>query len=224
MDNFGQNLNLQKTSILKELSGGNAELGEAFAMVINEMVLQSGITNPRAESYEFVSKSWKTLAAKPDKTQEDLKKLDDLFKDEIHLHAQSYLLFIAKVTGNLTGKIDYYQYEKFMLKYRFGKYNVMNKPEYLSKVKPQIRNAFNKISAHGEAAGDNLIDKADMAAYIYALTTQTSRNAAGQFSGFEINGTITPESYAVNENLLFRDDDNMFSIKLRLGYKMLNTK
>ncbi len=222
MDNFGQNLNMQKTSILKELSGGNAELGEAFAMVINDMVVQSGITNPKAESYEFVSKSWKNLAAKPDKTPEDFQKLDDMFKEEIHAHAQSYLLFMAKVTGNLTGKLDYYQYEKFLLKYRFGRYDVMNKPEYLTKVKTQIKNAFKKISAHGEASGDNLIDKADMAAYIYALTTNTSRNAAGEFNGFEINGTITPESYAVNENLLFRDEDNMFSIKLRLGYKMLS--
>ena len=46
MQNFGQNT--QRTSILKELSGGNVELGEAFALIINDMVVQSGITNPKA--------------------------------------------------------------------------------------------------------------------------------------------------------------------------------
>jgi len=220
MNNFGQNL--QRTSILRELSGGNAELGEAFALVINDMVVQSGITNPKAESYEFVSKSWKTLAAKPDKTPDDIKKLDTVFKDEVRTHAESYLLFMARETGNLTGKLDYYQYEKFLLKYRFGRYDVMNKPEYLNKVKVQIKNAFKKISAHGEPTGDNLIDKQDMAAFIYALLTKTKRDANNQFQGFEINGIITPESYAVSENLLFREDDNMIDIKIRLGYKMMN--
>lgn len=221
MNNFGQNI--QRTSILNELSGGNAELGEAFAFVINEMVVQSGITNPKAEDFDVVSKSWRTLAAKPDKTSDDIKTLDTTFKNEIRSLATSYLLYIAKEVGNLTGKLDYMQYEKYLLKYRFGHYDVMNKPEYLAKVKLQIRNAFNKISAHGETSGgDNLIDKKDMAAFIYALATKTRRDENNNFKGFEINGIITPEHYAICENLLFRDDDNMFSIKLRVGYAMLD--
>ena len=97
----------------------------------------------------------------------------------------------------------------------------MNKPEYLTKVKKQIRNAFNKISAHGEASGDNLIDKKDMASYLYALATKTVRDENNNFKGFEIDGILTPELYAVSENLLFREDDNMIALKLRLGYRML---
>lgn len=104
MNNFGQNI--QRTSILKELSGGNAELGEAFALILNDMVVQSGITNPKAESFDVVSKSWRNLAAKENKTQEDYDKLDKTFKDEIRDLATSYLLFMAKETGNLTGKLD----------------------------------------------------------------------------------------------------------------------
>ena len=45
MQNFGG----ARTSILTELPNGNSELGEAFAYVINDMVVQSGITNPKAE-------------------------------------------------------------------------------------------------------------------------------------------------------------------------------
>ena len=55
MQNFGQNT--QRTSILKELSGGNVELGEAFALIIADMVMQTGITNPKAEPFDVVPDS-----------------------------------------------------------------------------------------------------------------------------------------------------------------------
>ena len=100
----------------------------------------------------------------------------------------------------------------------------MNKPEYLNIVKGQIRNAFNKLSAHGEPVGDNLIDKHDMAAFIYALSMRSRRDDKGNFKGFEINGFIKPEEYAVSENNLFDANDNLFSVKLRVAYSMLNDK
>ncbi len=222
MQNFGQNT--QRTSILKELSGANAELGEAFALIINDMVVQSGITNPQAEVFDVVPNSWRILADKPNKTPEEIKQLDESFKAEVYSLAESYLLFMARETRNLTGKLDYAQYEMYMLKYRFGHYDVMNKPEYLNKVKVQIRNAFNKISAHGESTGDGLIDKHDMAAFIYAISTKSRRDSNGNFAGFEINGLIKPENYAVDDNNLLSSDDNLFSVKLRIAYKVLNNK
>ncbi len=219
MQNFGQGL--QRTSILQELSGGNAELGEAFALIIDDMVVQSGITNPEAEPFDVTPDSWRTLASKPNKSPDEIKELDESLKAEIYSLAESYLLYIARETRNLTGKLEYQQYEAFLLKHRFGRYDVMNKPEYLNKVKVQIRNAFNKISAHGEPAGDNLIDKHDMAAYIYALATRSRRDENGKFLGFEINGYIKPEEYAVSENNLFEADDNLFSVKLRVAFTAL---
>lgn len=216
MQNFG------KSNILSELSNGNAELGEAFAMILNDMVVQSGITNPKAESFEFVPKSWRNLADKQDKTLEDIKKLDQDYKDAIFEIAESYLLFMARETKNTTGKIDYHQYESYLLKYRFGRYDIMNKPEYLNKVKEQIKNAFNKISSHGEDSGDNLIDKYDMASFLYALSTKSKRDDNGNFKGFVINGIITPEEYAVSENMLFDKEENLFTIKLKTAYKVLN--
>jgi hypothetical protein len=100
----------------------------------------------------------------------------------------------------------------------------MNKPEYLNKIKQQIKTAFNKIAAHGEPSGDNLIDKNDMAAFIYAIATKSKRDENNNFLGFEINGVVTPEEYAVNENNLFQPEDNLFSIKLRIAYKALNNQ
>jgi len=225
MQNFGQNTqkNMTRTSILTELSGGNAELGEAFALILHDMVMQSGITNPDAEAFDVVPDSWRKLAAKPNKTPEDIKQLDDTFKSEVCSLAESYLLFMARETRNLTGKIEYQQYETFLLKYRFGRYDVMNKPEYMNEVKKQIRIAFNKIAAHGETNGDNLIDKHDMAAFIFAISTNARRDSNNKFLGFEINGLIKPEDYAVNEKNLFEAGENLFSIKLRIAYKTLNS-
>lgn len=222
MQNFGQGQ--QRTSILSELSGASAELGEAFAYILADMVMQSGINNPNAEGFELIPPSWKKLASKPDKTDEDIKKLDEIFKDEINTLAKSYLLFMAKETRNLTGKLDYPQYEAYMLKFRFGRYDIMNQPEYLKKVKAQIRIAFDKIASHGEPTGDNLIDKSDMAAFLYALATKTVRDENNKFKGFEINGIIKPEDYALSEHFLFEEGDNMFSIKLRNSYKIMNNK
>ena len=226
MQNFGQNaspFNTARTSILTELSGGNAELGEAFALIINDMVTQSGITNPKAEPFEVVPPSWKKLASKENKTQEDIKQLDEILKEEIQSLAESYLLFMAKESRNLTGKLDYNQYEMFMLKYRFGHYNVMNRPDYMAKVKAQLKTAFDKISAHGEpTGGDRLIDKSDMSAFVYAITTKSRRDENNKFLGFEINGIIEPEEYAVSEKQLFENEDNLFSVKLRTAYKILN--
>lgn len=222
MDNFGRGL--QRTSILQELSGGNAELGEAFALILDDMITQSGIYNPQAEPFDVTPDSWRALADKPNKTPDDIKILEESLKTEIYSLAESFLLYIARETKNLTGKLEYQQYEAYMLRHRFGRYDVMNKPEYLKQVKVQIRNAFNKISAHGEAVGDNLIDKHDMAAFIYALSIRSRRDDNGNFTGFEINGFIKPNEYAVSENNLFSADDNLFSVKLRVAYNMLNNK
>lgn len=222
MQNFGQGI--QRTSILQELSGANAELGEAVALILNDMVVQSGITNPDAEPFEVVPESWRKLAAKPNKTPDEIKELDKTYKEEVQSLAESYLLYMAKEARNLTGKLEYGQFEMYMLKYRFGHYDVMNKPEYLKEVKTQIRNAFNKIAKHGEPTGDDLIDKNDMAAYIYAMSTKSRRDENGKFSGFEINGIITPEEFAINENNLFSAEDNLFSVKLRIAYKTLNNQ
>lgn len=221
-NNFGQNFN--KTVILNELSGANAELGEAFASVVDEMVYQTGITNPKAEPYNVMPTSWINLASKENKTPDDVQELDKRIKEEINNLAISYLFYMAKETKNLTGKLEYQQYEAYMMKHRFGRYNITHNMEYLSKIKKQIRTAFDKISGHGEKENDALIDKYDMASFIYALCTKSSHDDNGNFTGFIIDGKFTAEEYAVNENNLFEEGDNLFSIKLRTAYKVLYNK
>lgn len=55
------------------MSNGNVELGEAFALILSDMVVQSGITNPESEPFDVVPDSWRKLAAKPEKTPDDIK-------------------------------------------------------------------------------------------------------------------------------------------------------
>ena len=213
--------NNSRTSILTELPLGSSELGEAFALLLNDMVVQAGIQNPKAEDFDVVSPKWRELASKENKTKEDMEILDKTFKESINELAQSYILFIAKNVGNSTGRLTYQDYEQYLMKYRFGRYDKVMKPEYISKVKVWIKNAFGKIAVHGETTGDELIDKDDMSAYIYALATKSRKDTAGNFAGFEINGVITPFNYALSERLLFEPDDNLFSVKLRIAYKVL---
>lgn len=224
MQNFGQfgnNLG-RTTSILTELAGGNAELGEAFALILNDMVVQSGITNPKAEAFEVVPNSWQVLAKKPNKTPEEIKKLDSTLYEELDTLAKSYLLYIAKETKNTTGKLNYLQYEMFLMKYRFGHYDVTNNPVYIAKVKTQIKTAFDKIASCGNPTPKTEIDKFSMMVYLYALFTKSRRDANNKFSGFVIDGILTPEDYALNEHFLFEPGDNMFSIKLRTAYRVLS--
>ena len=221
MQNFGGS----RTSILAELPNGNAELGEAFAQIINGMVTQSGIPNPKGEEFDIVSKKWRELAAKSDKTPEDLEKLDKTFKDNVNELAQSYLLYIARQVGNTTGKLTYDDYENYLFKYRFGHYDIENKQEYINKVKIMIKVAFDKLCAHGElSGGDGLIDKQDMACFIYAISTSAQRDENNKFLGFAIDGIIKPLNYSVDESNLFENGDNLLSIKLRIAYKVLNNQ
>ncbi len=219
MQNFG---NFARTSILSELSNGNAELGAAFAQIIDNMVVQNGAPNPKGESFDMTSGSWHKGVNNPDKTKEDISMLEEKLKSAVRELAESYLLFMAREVRNLTGKLDYAQYEAYQLKYRFGHYDIENKADYLNKVKVSIRAAFNKLSAHGEASGDNLIDKKDMAAFLYALAMKSKRDENGKFTGFYTEGIIEPIDYAVMEKGLFEQQDNHSSLKLRVAYKVMN--
>jgi hypothetical protein len=210
-----------KNLIFTELSNGNRELGEAFAADLSHMIAITGLPNPKAISFEVLPPSWKSLAAKDVKTDEDIKKLDSVLKASIYELAESYLLYICTKVQNVTAKINAAEYEKFILDSKYLKAGILNNPHYLTKVKTNIKNAFAKISAHGEQTGDNLIDKHDMAAYIYAIMNKAKREN-NKFSGFEVNGLIEPMELSVCESLLNEPDDNLMSLKLRIGYKFLN--
>lgn len=195
----------------------NYELGEAFFQITAGMVISDGVPFSRAGDFEIVSKSWRKLANKQDKTQEEVAKIDNDYKNEIIDLADSCVIYMSAKTGNKAYKFNLEDYRKFIGIFYSQPADVSLMDVYNKKIEVQ----FKKIANHGEDSGDNLIDNKDIAAYIYALDMKTERDENDKFKGFMLNGTITPINYAVAYQQLKEDADNMISFKLRQAYNNL---
>jgi hypothetical protein len=53
---------------------------------------------------------------------------------------------------------------------------------------------------------------------------KSKQDSSNKFVGFEMDGFIYPENYAVSEHNLFEKEDNLFSVKLRTAKKILNNE
>ena len=197
----------------------NYELGEAFWGIISSMVVRDGIPYSKTGDFDIVSKKWRNLADKENKTAEEIQKIDKDYKQEIIDLADSASVYIAASIGKNECQFNLEDYINFMN--LIDKYIIPTekneKEEYDKKIKIQ----FKKLANHGENFGDDLIDNKDLAAYIYALDLKSERDENNNFKGFILNGKITPMNYAMAYKELKEDDDNMFSFKLRQAYKNL---
>lgn len=195
----------------------NYELGEAFFEITDKMVVQDGIPFSRIGDFEIVSPSWRKLADKPDKTSQELKKVDEDYKIEIRDLADSCVIYMSAKIGNKSYKFSLDDYKKFV-----SQRNILpNDKVELEAFNKKIAIQFKKLANHGEESGDELIDNKDIAAYIYALDMKSERDENEKFKGFYLNGKITPMNYAMAYQQLKEDSDNMFSLKLRHAYKNL---
>ncbi len=199
----------------------NYELGEAFFEIVSKMVIADGIPFNKIGDFEIVSPSWRKLANKPDKTPDEIKQIDNDYKIEIRDLADSCMIYMAAKTGNKTYKISLEEYKAFLAQTATNKVAIPNDKIELEQYNKKIEIQFKKIANHGEESGDNLIDNKDMAAYIYALDMKSEHDENNNFTGFILNGKITPMNYAVAYRELKEDVDNLFSLKLRHAYKNL---
>lgn len=197
----------------------NFELGEAFFEILKSMIIADGIPFPKAEDFDFVSNSWKKLANKENKSQGDIKKLDEDYKIELCDLADSCILYMSAKTGNKSYKFSIEDYKKFLSLTDMASIPLDNSE--LADYNKKIEIQFKKIANHGEDTGDDLIDRKDFAAYIYALDLCVERNDKDELAGFTLNGRISALNYAIAYRQLKEDGDNMFSFKLRQGYKNL---
>lgn len=199
----------------------NYELGEAFFEIINKMVVRDGIPFSRLGDFEIVSPSWRKLADKENKTPEEIKKIDEDYKMEIRDLADSCIIYMRAKTGNKTYKFNLDEYKSFLQQTNIDKTAIPNDKTELAEYNKKIEIQFKKLANHGEDAGDNLIDNKDFAAFIYALDMKGEHDENNKFTGFILNGKITPMNYAVAYRELKEDKDNMISYKLRQAYKNL---
>ena len=197
----------------------NYELGEAFFEIVHKMVLKDGVPFSAVGDFDFLSPSWRKLADKENKTEDDLKKLDEDYKMEIRDLADSCILYMsAKIK-----KRDYsFNFNEFQQVINItDKHLIPNDSIAYTEFNKGLEQAFKKLANHGEENGDNIIDNKDWAAYIYALDLKAERNENNEFSGFSLNGKITPMNYAVMYKQLRETQDNMACLKLRQAYKNL---
>ncbi len=199
----------------------NYELGEAFFQLTTKMVVRDGIPFSKIGDFDIVSKEWRKLADKPDKSPAEIKKIDEDYKIEIRDLADSCMIYMGAKIGNKTYKFTFEEYKKFMemldtingVTPKSAQENAI----YTEKLKIQ----FTKIANHGEKSGDNLIDRKDFAAYIYTLDMKSSHDENNKFTGFYLNGKITPLDCAVVYRQLKENEDNLTTLKLRNAYKNL---
>ncbi len=194
----------------------NFELGEAFFEITNAMIVHDGIPFSRVGDFDIVSPSWRKLADKPDKTPDEIKKLDNDYKNEIRDLADSCIFYMGARLNTKNFEFNLEDYKKFMQLVNVLPNNSSDLEAYNKKIEIQ----FKKIANHGEVSGDNIIDNKDFAAYIYALDLKSDRKD-DKFNGFILNGKITPMNFALAYNQLKDDADNMISLKLRQAYKNL---
>ena len=196
----------------------NYELGEAFFMLTSKMVVQDGIPFSKTGEFDMLSKEWRKLADKPDKTQQEFEKLDTIYKSEIIDLADSCVLYMGAKTGNKTYKFTFEEYKKFNEMIDSINGVPAKSSQDLAQSLEKLNIQFTKIANHGEASGDNIIDRKDFASYIYALDMKSKRDENNKFTGFYLNGKITPLDYAIAYRQLKEPEDNMISLKLRQAY------
>lgn len=197
----------------------NYELGEAFFEIVNKMVLKDGIPFSKIGDFDFVSSNWRKLADKKDKSASEINKLDEDYKMEIRDLADSCIIFMSAKLKKRDFTFNFKEYQQFVN--IVDKDIIPNDSIALIEYNKRLEIYFRKIANHGEENGDNIIDHKDWAAYIYALDLKTEHNDKNEFSGFSLNGKITPINYALMYNQLREDKDNMSDLKLRQAYKNL---
>ena len=198
----------------------NHELGQSFFENTNMMVLADGSPFPWASDYDFLSKKWRELADKPDKTPADIEKIDRTYKNDVQELADSCILYMSGILKKYEFTFNFEDYKE-VLKLT-NSIAVPNESGDLNEYNKKIALEFSRIANHGEAEGDNIIDRKDWAAYIYALDMKTQHDDNKNLSGFTLNGKITKMNFAMAFNQLKQEgEDNMFCFKLREGYRNL---
>lgn len=198
----------------------NHELGQSFFECTNTMVLADGSPFPWADDFDFISKKWRELADKPDKTSADLENIDRTYKSDVQDLADSCILYMSGILKKYEFQFDLEDYKNILkLTHSIA---VPNESGNLNEYNKKIGMEFSRIANHGEATGDDIIDRKDWAAYIYALDMKTQHDNNNKLSGFTLNGKITKMNFALAFNQLKQEgEDNMFCFKLREAYRNL---
>ena len=178
---------------------GDVKTGKAAAEAFDNM-LTTG-----AGEITVTSNEWRELAAKKDKTPEDIKKLDTEYNTNMQKLGNSMAQYISQTFAN-GGDIDGAAFEKFQ---NSGAMDLSGlTQDEIAALKTSNQIAFKRIDLNG----DGKIDAKEMSAYMMAMDFD-DKNRMG--------GSIKAEDYMRNASQLDDPNQNLLDQKLAYSYKKL---
>ncbi len=178
---------------------GDAKTGKAAADTLDNM-LKTG-----TGEINFTSEEWRELAAKPNKTPEEVQKLNTEYNNNIQKLGNSMTKYISESFAN-GGDIDSAAFMKFQ---NNGAMNLDGlTAEEKSTLETSNQIAFNRIDVNG----DGKIDNKEMTAFMHALDFD-DKNRMG--------GVIKAEDYYNCASQLDDPNQNLLDTKINYCYNKL---
>ena len=178
---------------------GDAKTGKAAAQMLDNM-----LTDTNAE-ISITSDSWRELAAKPNKSAEDIKQLNTEYNANIQKLGNSMTKYISETFAN-GGDIDSAAFMKFQ---NSGATDLSGlTAEQQAELKNSNDIAFKRIDLNG----DGKIDQKEMSAFMHALDFDENN---------KMGGTIKSEDYFRAASQLDDPNQNLMDKKLAYCYNKL---
>lgn len=178
---------------------GDAKTGKVAADVLDNM-LTSG-----TGEIPFTSDTWRELANKPNKTADDIKKLDIEYNTNIKKLGSSMAKYISETFAN-GGDIDSAAFLKFQNNGAMNLEGLTAEGKSILETSNEI--AFKRIDVNG----DGKIDSKEMSAFMHALDFDENN---------KMGGVIKAEDYVKTASQLDDPNKNLLDTKIAYCYNKL---
>lgn len=178
---------------------GNAAAGQVISDALEKM-----LSDPESK-IEFTSDEWSALANKPDKTPDDIQKLDAEYNENIQKIGNSMTKYISKTFAK-GGDIDLEAFMKFQSGGEMNLSGITLQQQTL--LKNSFETAFNRI----DFKKDGKIDEKEMSAFMHALDFDENNR---------LNSKITAENYISAASQLDDPNQNLLDTKIEYCYNKL---
>lgn len=199
-----------------------SERAKEFEKILSLMLDGKGNANPNVV-YFLLPDEWRTLASKPDKTDEDKTILNEQYKIALTEFASEYLTYIASVMNSnaIDGCISKDVFMNFLVekkKKQLADKSMIDVSQLSAGFVQKIINEVSIIARRLLRGKDKeFIDKRDYAAYLYALDWSSEGPNKNK-----LNGIIEARNYSLTNALIVEDtEENLIDLKLKYGYKNL---
>lgn len=195
------------------------EIAKEFERILETMTDSKGNSIPNV-MYLMLPDDWRALASKPDKTKQDMKRLDEQYQKTVIALAQIFLNYIGGSADNVASisKKDFINYFVSKNQRVFARRNDLDVSQISAGLSQKFNNeaeiALRRLTRGKET---EVLTVKDYAAFIYSLDWGTMGEDKNK-----LNGKISSRDYAINAALLVQDvEENLLDLKLKYAYKNL---